>query len=240
MTSSASSPAPPTRAMPKRGQHVDDDRHLGEQPRRGLLDVPRGVRHPVRLVRRDRLDPERRAPVVVPARDQPVGPALGHERRDHVQEAADGVDRRPVRRRHAVRDAEEGPEVQGRRVDEHETGHAGDPATPHRRTAAPRGPRPAHAAQLRTCAGGNDKDAGDAPSGPVAFAGWRRRTCRSCICSPRDGRMSFTDLGKATGPVDLRRPPAGAPPRAARGHHAATPPSSTPSGSACRSRPSSR
>ena len=89
---------------------------LGHPDRRGL-----GLaRHPVRLVGRQRLHPERGAPVQVEAGDQPRRPVLRDQPGDHVGEAAHRVHRRAVRRGDRVRHAVEGAEVHARGVQQHQ------------------------------------------------------------------------------------------------------------------------
>ena len=84
--------------------------------------------HPVRLVRRDQVDPPLRAPVVVPARDEFGRLELGDQPRDRVERAADGVDRRAVGRGDGVGDAVEGAEVDPGGVEQHAAiGHVVDP-----------------------------------------------------------------------------------------------------------------
>ena len=103
-------------------EHLPDHRHLRDQRFGSLLDVHatrHDLRHPVRLVARDEVDPPPRAPVVVPAGDQRVGTVVGHELGDDVEEAAHGVDRGAVGRLHRVRDAVERAEVEGGAVEQH-------------------------------------------------------------------------------------------------------------------------
>jgi hypothetical protein len=107
-------------------QHVLDDRHLRDERVGHLLLVAGG--DAVRLVRRDRLDPEGRPPVVVHRGDQMGRGAVGDQSGDEVEQSADGVDRRTVRRGDAVGDPEEGPEVERGRVQQQQLprrpGHA--------------------------------------------------------------------------------------------------------------------
>src|SRR5690606_32901999 len=107
----------------ERREHVHDHGHLRDELLRDLLDARRArdlLGDAVLLVRRDRLDAERRPPVDVPARDEARGPPVGDERRDHVEQAAHRVDRRAVGGPDRVRHPEERAEVQARGVEEHE------------------------------------------------------------------------------------------------------------------------
>ena len=114
----------------ERLEHVLDDGDLRGQRVRDLLLVAGG--HPVRLVRRQRLDPERGAPVVVHRRDQPARLPVADQPGDEVEQAAHRVDRGAVRRGHRVGHPEERPEVQRRGVEQQQLagvrGHGPEPA----------------------------------------------------------------------------------------------------------------
>ena len=104
--------------MPNAVQHLQDDRHLAVRgcPARSRTSPPASA---MRLVRVDQRDPPGRSPVLVQGAHEPVRPPGADQRGDHVEEAAHGVDRRAVRRSgRGLRDAEVGPEVQARRVNE--------------------------------------------------------------------------------------------------------------------------
>src|SRR6185436_1391483 len=141
-----------------------------------LLDVGGGghlLDHPVRLVRRDQVDAPLRAPVVVPAADEIGGPVVRDQPRDEVEKSPYRVDGGSVGRLD-LRDAVEGAEVHRRRVEQHQAaglraGHAPHPAMPDRYP---------HRVTQPDVEGTDQK---------------------ILELLARDGRMSFTDLGKATG-----------------------------------------
>ena len=78
------------------------------------------VGDPVRLVGRDRRHPEGGARVGVHRATSSVRCGGREPGGDHVEEAADRVDRRAVGAREGVGDAEEGAEVQRRGVEQHQ------------------------------------------------------------------------------------------------------------------------
>ena len=87
-------------------EHFQDDVHLGAEIVGNLLDIiftgladrTAFLRHPVRLVGRDEIDPELRSPVQIETYHQPCGLILGDQRGDAVEEAAHCVDRPTVGR----------------------------------------------------------------------------------------------------------------------------------------------
>ena len=125
----------------ERRERVDDDGHLhGQGVGHLLLDDPVDrAGDAVGLVRRDRLDPEGRPPVVVPAGREVRRVRALDERGDHVEQAPDGIGRGAART-DDLWDAEEGPEVERGGVEQEEAsgriGHAGHRAiSPGRRSA---------------------------------------------------------------------------------------------------------
>ena len=154
---------------------------------RDLLDVRRAGLlgdDPVRLVRRQQVDPPLRAPVVVPAADQVGGPVVADQPGDEVEQPAHRVDRRAVGRLD-LRHAEERPEVHRGGVEEHQAsgllGHEPHPAT-HRlisqrdsvrtRRHRPEDPRAARRRRPdvlhRPRQGDRAVDVGGAPAGQAA------------------------------------------------------------------------
>jgi hypothetical protein len=103
------------------GQHLGDQRDLHGQAGRGLLGPVRFG--PVRLVRRQDGDPERRPPVSVQAGHQPFRRPSPDQPGDRVEQAPDRVDRRSVRCRHRFRHPVERPVVQRRGVQQHQRAH---------------------------------------------------------------------------------------------------------------------
>jgi hypothetical protein len=132
---------------PERREHVHDHGDLCRERRRHVL-LARRPGHlacdTVRLVRRDRGDPERRAPVVVPAGHQTRRPVVDDEPGDHVEQPPHGVDRRAVGSPHRVRHPVERTEVQRSGVEQEQLprslGHAGH-ATPPSAGATRAAPR---------------------------------------------------------------------------------------------------
>ena len=114
-----------------RVEHLEEYGDLRRQRRRLGLGPLLG--EPVGLVGRDGRHPERWAPVVVQAGDEPGRPRVAHDPRDQVDRAADRVDRRAVGRGDRLRHAVEGAVPQGRGIEERQlSGHSGtlSPARP--------------------------------------------------------------------------------------------------------------
>ncbi len=101
---------------------------LGHPDRRGR----RLAGHPVRLVRGQRLHPERGPPVQVEAGHEARRPPFGDQPGDHVGEPAHRVDRRAVRRGDRLGHPVVGAEVHARGIQQHQRRRCG-----HTRRACP-------------------------------------------------------------------------------------------------------
>ncbi len=128
-----------------RVENVEDDGYLrgegvghglGVRPFLGLLGDAVG------LVGGDERHSPGRAPVLVQAGDEIVRFVIGHEPGDEIEQAPHGVDGSAVGCADGLRDAEVGPEVEGRGVEQHESsGHTPDHAVRGAGGMAPWGPK---------------------------------------------------------------------------------------------------
>ena len=118
--------------MPERVEDLLDDRHLRPRARPGLLGRRRPAATRCALYDGIALDPPGRRQSASMRATSRVGRWSRDQPGDEVEQPADGVDRRAVRRRDRVRHAEERAEVQRRRcraasATSRSSGHAGQP-----------------------------------------------------------------------------------------------------------------